>query len=105
MIDISLILFKKYFGSEWTLSGNDYDTLNWLSDSKKPTKKELEELWPEVQEEIAKEDVEKLRKQAYQEIADPIFFKYQAGESTEEEWMAARQSVKDSYPYHESEVE
>lgn len=32
-----------------------------------------------------------------QRVADPIFMKYQAGEATKEEWLAARQMVKEWY--------
>jgi hypothetical protein len=32
-----------YAGSEWSMSNEDYSTLEWLSDSKKPTKKELDD--------------------------------------------------------------
>jgi len=46
MIDYSLILTAKYSGSEWTLNGDDYEGLTWLSDSQKPTKKQLDDLWP-----------------------------------------------------------
>jgi hypothetical protein len=52
-MDITIILSTKYFGSEWTLEGNDYDGLTWLSDTPKPTEEELEELWPTVQAELA----------------------------------------------------
>jgi len=54
-MDISAILSRKFAGAEWTLNGDDYTGLAWLSDSPKPTKKELEALWPEVQAEIAAE--------------------------------------------------
>ena len=47
-MDITIILTTKYFGSEWTLEGDSYQGLTWLSDSPKPTKKQLEDLWPEV---------------------------------------------------------
>jgi len=52
-MDIAAILQSKYFGSEWTLVGQDYDGLTWLSDTPKPTKKQLEDLWPTVQAEIS----------------------------------------------------
>lgn len=52
-MDIGTILELKYPGSEWTLNGDDYAGLNWLSDSPKPTKKALEDLWAEVQSELA----------------------------------------------------
>ncbi len=54
-MDISQILTKRYPGSEWTLDGDNYTGLTWLSDAPKPTEEELLALWPTVQEEIAAE--------------------------------------------------
>ena len=54
-MDIPQILSRKYSGAEWTLDGDDYTGLTWLSDSPKPSKEDLEALWPTVQEEIAAE--------------------------------------------------
>ena len=59
-MDIATILTRKYAGKEWTLSGDDYSGLTWLSDGKAPTKAELEKLWPTVQQEIADEAQAKL---------------------------------------------
>lgn len=39
------------------------------------------------------------RQSAYVAEADPLFFKWQAGEATEEEWLAKRQEIRDRYPY------
>jgi hypothetical protein len=52
-MDITFILSNKYQGSEWILDGDLYQGLTWLSDSPKPTQEELEDLWPEVQAELA----------------------------------------------------
>jgi hypothetical protein len=60
MIDYATILTRKYFGSEWTLIDNDYARLDWKSESKKPTKKELDDLWKLVQDEIENEKAEKI---------------------------------------------
>jgi hypothetical protein len=57
---IPLILTRKYQGQEWTLDGDTYDGLTWLSDTKKPTKTELEKLWPIVQAEIEAEKQAKI---------------------------------------------
>ena len=54
-MDIATILTRKHSGQEWTLDGDDYTGLTWLSDTPKPTKKALEALWPDVQAEIAAE--------------------------------------------------
>jgi hypothetical protein len=51
-MDIPAILISKYPGSEWTLDGDDYQGLTWLSESTCPSKKELEDLWEEVQTEM-----------------------------------------------------
>ena len=55
MIDYSQILSQKYKGSEWTLNGDEYDGLTWLSETTKPTKKELDDLWLEVKSNIKAE--------------------------------------------------
>jgi hypothetical protein len=39
-----------------------------------------------------------LRQSAYTAEADPLFFKWQAGESTKEEWEAKRAEIKARYP-------
>jgi len=36
---------------------------------------------------------------AYTAEADPLFFKYQAGEVTKEEWLAKREEIRSRYPY------
>lgn len=46
-----------------------------------------------------KEEQEAKRHAAYTAEADPLFFKWQADEGTEEEWKAKRQEIRDRYPY------
>jgi hypothetical protein len=41
------------------------------------------------------------RQAAFQREADPLFFKWQAGEGTEEDWQAKRQEIRERYPYPE----
>ena len=59
-MDIPQILTSKFAGAEWTLDGDDYTGLTWLSDTPKPTEAELENLWEEVQADIAAEAQAKL---------------------------------------------
>ena len=54
-MDIATVLTRKFPDALWNLVDDDYNKLEWLSDSKKPTKAELEKLWPTVQAEIAGE--------------------------------------------------
>ena len=53
MIDYTLILTTNYVGKEWTLNGNSYDGLTWLSDNPKPTQSELDALWESTQSTVA----------------------------------------------------
>jgi beta-glucanase (GH16 family) len=98
-MDIGLILSIRFAGSEWSLNGEEYAGLTWLSDTPKPTEKQLSDLWPSVQYEVAYAQVERARAEAYRETSDPIFFEYQRGDKTEAEWLAAVQAVKTANPY------
>ena len=59
MIDYTQILVEFYKGSEWSLDGDDYAGLTWLSDTPKPSKKTLDDLWPQVE---AKKEADKQAK-------------------------------------------
>ncbi len=98
-MDIPIILTRKYPGAEWTHNGEDYAGLTWLSEGSAPTEAQLEALWPEVQYEVAYEQVEQARANAYRESSDPLFFQYQRGDKTEAEWLAAVEAVKVAHPY------
>ena len=99
MIDYTLILTSKYAGSEWSMSGDAYSGLNWLSDTPKPTQEELDALWPQVQYETQYAAVEQARLVAYEQQSDPLFFKWQRGDGTELEWREAVAKVKAENPY------
>ena len=98
-MDIPTILTKLYPGAEWTLNGDSYSGLTWLSAGKKPTLKALEAEWAQVEYEIAYAKVEADRQDAYRQTADPIFFEFQRGDKTEQEWLDAVQAVKDAHVY------
>lgn len=98
-MDITLILSKNYPEAIWTLDGELYSGLTWLSDSPKPTEKELQAQWAHVQYQVAYDSVTATRQIQYRDISDPIFMQYQRGEATEQEWLDAVQAVKDANPY------
>ena len=83
-------------GAEWTLHG---DELDWLdTEQTQPTEAEIE---AEVERLTALEPIriaEANRKAAYIAEADPLFFKWQAGEGTQEEWQAKREEIRQRYP-------
>jgi len=101
-VDIAKVLTRRYAGSEWTLDGDDYTGLTWLSDTPKPTKKALEALWAQVEYETAYARVEQARQAQYQATTDPMFFEFQRGDVTEQAWLDAVQAVKDANPYPEA---
>lgn len=59
MIDYTQILSVNYTNAQWTLNGDSYDGLTWLSDSPKPTQEELDALAISTQETIAKQNCKK----------------------------------------------
>jgi hypothetical protein len=102
MTDIPAVLAAIRPNAQWSLNGDDYAGLTWLDDSPKPTQKELDEAWPQVQYDYAYAQVERARHAAYITDADPLFFKWQRGTGTEQEWLDAVQAVKDAHPYPEA---
>jgi len=55
MIDYTLVLSRRHADRQWSLNGNNYEGLTVLDGGSKPTKKSLDDAWPEVQAEIAAE--------------------------------------------------
>ena len=99
MIDYVAVLTALYPDAEWNLEGDAYDGLTWLSDTPKPSQPELDAAWTQVQYEHAYAQVEDARRAAYEQTSDPLFFKWQRGTGTEQEWLDAVQTVKDAHPY------
>ena len=97
--DYAAVLTAKYAGALWSLDGDNYDGLIWLSDTPKPSQAELDALWPQVQYDNQCAAVEQARLVAYEHQSDPIFFKWQRGDATEAEWREAVAKVKAENPY------
>jgi hypothetical protein len=97
--DYPAVLIAKYPGTQWTLNGDTYDGLTWLDDSPKPTQAELDAAWPQVDYANQCAVVEAARLIAYEQTSDPLYFKWQRGDATEAEWLAAVAKVKADNPY------
>ena len=50
---------------------------------------------------LTQEELSALRLEDYSKEADPIFFKWQRGEATEQEWLDKIEEIKLRYPYPE----
>jgi hypothetical protein len=83
-------------GAQWVLRGDD---LEWMdTEQAQPTEAEIT---AEIARLTALEPnriADANRKAAYEQEADPLFFKWQAGEATEAEWKAKRDEIKARFP-------
>ena len=53
MVDYPAVLTALHPDAEWTLSGDSYDGLVWLSEGDAPSQAELEAAWPAVRDAAA----------------------------------------------------
>lgn len=60
-----------------------------------------QEHWEATKHDRAYAQAQHQRQSAYQTEADPLFFKWQAGEGTEADWLAKRAEIAERYPYPE----
>jgi hypothetical protein len=98
-MDIPIILNKMYPDAVWSIRENDYETLVWKEDSPKPSYEEILEAWETLESEFHNKRMEGLRKLAYEQESDPLFFKYQRGTAEKSDWLSKIQEIKDRYPY------
>ena len=98
MTDYAAVLSKNYPDAEWTLDGDTYDGLTWLSDTPKPSQAELDAAWPAVQLAMAQAGVDRQRHAAYVAESDPLFFQWQRGETTEQAWRDKVAEIQARYP-------
>lgn len=95
MIDYSLILRKHYAGKNWSLKDDDYEGLTWGDESPKPTRDELDALWPALQQSIVATAYQRDRAAEYPSFAEQFDTLYHGGYDA---WKATIDSVKARYP-------
>jgi hypothetical protein len=88
-------------GAPWTLVGNNYSTLVWLDDSPKPTKKTLDDAWPQTQWQLGHDRIEAERRARYQAETDGIYFEAVRGDGNLDAWRAATAQIRADLPYPE----
>ena len=99
MTDYAAVLTANYPTAQWSISGNDYDTLEWYDDTPKPSQAELDAAWPTVDYNNQVAAVENARRADYEAQSDPLFFEWQRGDGTEQAWLDAVAAVKAAHPY------
>ena len=76
-----------------------YDNYEWLSPGDQPTKAECDAVLPVIEAQEAYDQAQKARHGAYQAEADPLFFGWQRGENTEQDWLDKVADIRARYPY------
>jgi hypothetical protein len=99
MTDYAAVLAAIRPGAEWSLNGDTYDGLTWLDDSPKPTKKTLDDAWPQVEYDNQYAAVAAARRARYQAETDGLFFAAQRESGDLTAWQAAVDQIKADLPY------
>jgi hypothetical protein len=101
MTDYPAVLSAIRPGALWNLDGDDYAGLTWLDDSPKPTKKTLDDAWPQVQYDREHARIEAERRARYQTETDGMFFEAQRDGGNLDAWKAATAQIRADLPYPE----
>jgi hypothetical protein len=99
MTDYAAVLTAIRPGTQWILDGDDYAGLTWLDESPKPTKKTLDDAWPQVDYDNQYAAVEGERRARYQAETDGMFFAAQRDGEPLTAWIAAVDAIKADLPY------
>jgi hypothetical protein len=99
MTDYAVVLKRIRPGAQWSLNGDTFDGLTWLDESPAPTQEELDAAWPQVAWDAEYAAVQAARRAAYVEQADPLFFRWQRNQATEQDWLDAVAAVDAAHPY------
>ena len=87
-------------GAEWVLRGNEYAGLEWLDTKQtQPTEAEVTAEVTRLQAELPNKIAKQNRAEAYKQEADPLFFKAQRGEATQQEWLDKVAEIQARFPY------
>jgi hypothetical protein len=98
MTDYAAVLAAIRPGAQWSLNGDTYEGLTWLDESPKPTKKTLDDAWPQVQYDRDYATVEAARRARYQAETDGLYFAAQREGGDLTAWQAAVDQIKADLP-------
>ena len=102
MTDYAAVLTVIRPGAAWTLDGNDYAGLTWLDDSPKPTKKTLDDAWPQVEYDREVARIQAERRARYAAETDGLYFEAMRGDGNLDAWNAATAQIRADLPYPEA---
>ena len=82
-----------------TQSVPPHSIIEWNGPDPQPTDIELQDAYDQAIAIVTLNNSKQNRADAYRTEADPLFFQYQAGEVTKEEWLTKREEIRARYPY------
>jgi hypothetical protein len=87
-------------GAKWICrDADEYENYEWLDERPQPKKAECDAVIPDILAERDRVLARANRHQAFIAEADPLFFAWQRGEATEEEWLAKCAEIRARFPY------
>ena len=96
MRDLTKAILSLYPEAKWSLNGDSYSGLEWLStDIPKPTQEQLEAEVDRIEQEWSNTEYQRLRESQYPSFADQFDLLYHGGYDA---WKQSIQAVKDKYP-------
>jgi hypothetical protein len=98
MIDYVAILIKHYSNDKWSLNGNEYSGLVWLSNTPKPSKEELDAYWSVIKADIDANAYKEKRAKEYPPIADYLDGIVKGDQAQIQAYIDACLAVKAKYP-------
>jgi hypothetical protein len=97
----ALAFFKLAPNSVWSCTGDPdvYENYVWGGPENQPSKDECDSALVTIEAEKAHDQVKRARQAAYQAEADPLYFGFQRGENTEQDWLDKVAEIRARYPY------
>jgi hypothetical protein len=88
-------------GAKWSCAGSfdQYENFTWHDERPQPTKSECDAVMAEAIAEKNQAVAKVKRQKAYQAEADPLYFGFQRGENTEQEWLDKVAEIRARFPY------
>jgi len=86
-------------GRQYSVNGNTYEGIIPLNGSPMPTKEQMQEWLAQIESILINKRSEQNRANAYKKESDPLFFKWQRGEITEQEYLSKVEEIRARYPY------
>jgi len=101
-IDYTLVLAHGWNGLWKSIKANDPNQIVMVDGEEVPTKKELDDYWQVHKDEILIEQelksITRQRRYAYQNEADPLYFKWQRGDIEKQVWLDKVSEIKERFP-------